>query len=94
MKSRLTTIYQNTEPSKNYKKEEILKINNPMTTRNKILNKITSVNNTFLNESQDNMKKLMKNKFNIENVKKNITKRNLSVRIYFFIFLGEYKSIT
>ena len=58
-----------------------------MTTRNKILNKITSVNNTFLNESQENMKKLMKNKLNIENVKKNISKRNLSVRILFlYIF--------
>jgi len=80
-KADMNTVYQKTEPAKPIKKEEIIK-NLPITSRNKNFSKMgtTNFNNTtLLSESNDIGKKNLSNKLNSEIIKKNISRRNLSV---------------
>lgn len=80
--------YQNTEPAKPTKKEDLNK-NLPITSRTKNLSKlgVASFNNTtLLSESNENVKKNLTNKFNADSLKKNISRRNLSVILFLFIF--------
>lgn len=85
-RSRLNTTFQNTEPCKpNVKKDELIK-KMPITTRNRNTIKLGQAftNSTLLSESNESVKKNLNNKFNIENVKKNFTRRNLSVKIIIY----------
>lgn len=93
--------YQNTEPAKPIRREDLIK-NLPITSRNKIISKmgVASFNKTNLpTESNDNVKKNLTNKINTDTIKKNFSRRNLSVlslikynliifKNYFFIYSG------
>ncbi len=77
--------YQNTEPTKLTKKEDVVK-SIPITTRNKNTSRfgVAGFNNTtLLSESHENKIKNLTNKLNSETLKKNFSRRNLSVIIFF-----------
>ncbi len=91
-KTDLNSLYQKKDQAKLIKKDELMK-NKPNTTRNKNITKLGTSNfnnTTIMNESNDNGKKVLSNKLNTEKLKKNFSRRNLSVRIIQNIFYMYY----